>query len=97
MKENVIMLKGNEPPLTMEIDDKHYLPEYDQENPANSCLGGIKAHSRKGRIVVSNTLDERLKMTYLDHIMKIAEVIKIRDEKIVVKKSAPKEEKKEHH
>ena len=64
MKENVLMLKGNEPPLTLEIDTKHYLPEYNADTPGNSCSGGIKLHARKGRIVCSNTVDDRLGLCY---------------------------------
>lgn len=96
MKENVSMLKGNEPPLNMEIDKKNYLPEYDTENPANSCLGGVKLHARKGRIVCSNTLDERLLMTYLANISRIALVTKISHD---IKKATapPVEEHKGHH
>ena len=64
MKENVLMLKGVEPPLNVIIDPKKYLPEYNPNNPANSCSGGIKVHARKGRIVISNTLDDRLTLCY---------------------------------
>ena len=64
MKENVLALRGNEPPLNIEIDPKKYLPEYNPDNPGNSCSGGIKLHARKGRIVCSNTLDDRLNLRY---------------------------------
>ena len=80
MKENVQMLKGNEPPLTLTIDETRYLPEYDPENPANSCLGGVKLHARKWRIVCSNTLDERLEMAYQANISRIAFATKIKSD-----------------
>lgn len=81
MKENVLMLKGNEPPLSISIDETRYLPEYDSENPANSCLGGVKLHARKYRIVCSNTLDERLQMAYQANISSIALATKIHKDK----------------
>ena len=96
MKENVLMLKGNEPPLNIEIDDKHYLPEYDAENPGKSCLGGIKVHARKGRIVLSNTLDDRIRMAYLENISKISSVTQIK-QTITRAKARPVEEHKVHH
>lgn len=97
MKENVAMLKGKEPPLNLEIDEKHYLPEYDPENQGNSCLGGVKLYARKGRIVSSNTLDERLQMAYLANISRIAMVTKVKQEGISKPKPKPVEEHKGHH
>lgn len=76
MKKNVLMLQGREPPLTLEVDKKHYLPEYNPENPANSCLGGVKLSARKGRIICANTLDQRLQLCYQANISRIAESTK---------------------
>ncbi len=62
MKEEVKSLKGRDVPITIVIDELKFLPEFNEksDNPSDSCLGGILMHSRKGRIVCSNTLDERL-------------------------------------
>jgi len=42
------------------IDNNKFLPEYDETEGAESCMGGIVLHAKKGRIVCSNTIDERL-------------------------------------
>jgi V-type H+-transporting ATPase subunit E len=62
MKAEVKSLKGKDVPITIVVDDQKFLPEFNEksDNPADSCLGGVVMHARKGRIVCSNTLDERL-------------------------------------
>ena len=52
-----------------------FLPEFieSSENPLDSCMGGILLHARKGRIVCSNTLDERLQLVYHQAIPEIRE------------------------
>jgi vacuolar-type H+-ATPase subunit E/Vma4 len=64
MRDNVLALNGNEPPLEVTVDEKKGLPEYNVDTPGNSCTGGVKLHARKGRIVCSNTLDDRLSLCY---------------------------------
>ena len=75
MKEQVLALRGQEPPCNLEIDPKKYLPEYNPSNPMNSCSGGIKLHARKGRIVCSNTLDDRLQLVYQEAIPQIRKLL----------------------
>lgn len=48
----------------MTIDEEHFLHEYDENNPTQSCLGGFVIYARKNRIVCSQTLDDRLAMAY---------------------------------
>ena len=63
MAEEVKMLKGREPPITVNINEKAYLPEFNEDeinNKQASCIGGIKMSARRDRIVCSNTLDDRL-------------------------------------
>ena len=62
MKAEVKSLRGKTVPITIIVDEVKFLPEFNErsDNPADSCLGGIVMHARKGRIVCSNTLDERL-------------------------------------
>lgn len=64
MKREVKQFAKKEVPCAVLIDEARYLPEYDANNAKDSCIGGILLHCRKGRIVCSNTLDERLKLCY---------------------------------
>ncbi len=75
MKDNVKMLNGAEPPLNIQIDPKKYLPEYNPENPGSGCSGGVKLHARKGRIVISNTLDDRLDLCYQESTPRIRKLL----------------------
>jgi vacuolar-type H+-ATPase subunit E/Vma4 len=42
------------------VEKDRFLPEYNETEGAESCMGGIVLHAKKGRIVCSNTIDERL-------------------------------------
>ena len=64
MAREVSALGGKKPPCEVLIDDKKSLAEYDSREGVESCSGGIVLHCRKGRIVCSNTLDERLQLCY---------------------------------
>ena len=64
MKREVKAFSNREVPCNLLIDTQRYLPEYDAKEGADSCMGGIVMHCRKGRIVCSNTLDERLLLCY---------------------------------
>lgn len=64
MKREVKVFKDREVPCHVKIDDSKYLPEYDENDTSESCMGGILLHTRKGKIVCSNTLDERLHLCY---------------------------------
>ena len=60
MKSEVKLFKDRDVPLKMVLEQTKFLPEYDEAEGAQSCMGGIMMHARKGRIVCSNTIDERL-------------------------------------
>ncbi len=64
MKKEVKIFKDRDVPCKINLDEGKYLPEYDENEGAESCIGGIIMHCRKGRIVCSNTLDDRLQLVY---------------------------------
>lgn len=69
MLSQVESLKGRtELPCRVEIDEAKFLPEYNAQDPTNSCLGGFVMYARKNRIVCSQTLDDRLEMTFQQSI-----------------------------
>ena len=51
-------------PCAVTVDKNKFLPEFNQDDPTNSCLGGFVMYAKKNRIVCSQTLDDRLTMTY---------------------------------
>ena len=51
-------------PCTVTIDENNRLPEYNESDASNSCLGGFVMYCRKNRIVCSCTLDDRIDMVY---------------------------------
>ena len=77
MKDNVKILQGQEPPCEVIIDSTVYLPEYNPTDGAKggSCVGGVRLHARGGRIVCSNTLDERLGLCYQEAIPQIRKLL----------------------
>ena len=48
----------------IEIDKNSFLPEWNEEDPKNSCLGGFIMYAKKNRIVCSQTLDDRMALVY---------------------------------
>ena len=68
MQKEVLALKGKDIPLKLIIDEKNYLPEYSENEGQDSCMGGLVLTCRRGRIVCSNTLDERLSLCYQEAI-----------------------------
>ena len=65
MLSQVQALEGkSDIPCTVTVDDKNFLPEFNEQDPTNSCLGGFVMYARKNRIVCSQTLDDRLAMTF---------------------------------
>lgn len=65
MLAQVKALQGKEDiPCKVTIDEEHFLHEYDENNPTQSCLGGFVIFAKKNRIVCSQTLDDRLSMAY---------------------------------
>lgn len=71
MKKEVKHFKDREVPLNLILDDNKFLPEYNENQRENSCLGGLILHTRKGRIVCSNTLDDRLQLVYQEAIPEV--------------------------
>ena len=69
MLSQVRALEGKEDiPCVVTVDDKNFLPELNESDPTNSCLGGFVMYARKNRIVCSQTLDDRLSMTFQQSI-----------------------------
>ena len=68
MKKEVKFFHNKDVPIKILIDHAKYLPEYDENESVESCMGGVVLHCRKGRIVCSNTLDERLALCYQEAI-----------------------------
>ena len=64
LKKEVQLFKDKDVPLKMILDKDRFLPEFDDNEGAESCLGGVVLHAKKGRIVCSNTLDDRLGLVY---------------------------------
>ena len=54
MLSQVKALEGKDDiPCTVTIDQNKFLPEYNRDDPTNSCLGGFVMYARKNRIVCS--------------------------------------------
>ena len=69
MLSQVVALEGKDDiPCAVIIDSDKFLPEFNESDPTNSCLGGFVMYARKNRIVCSQTLDDRLKMTFQQSI-----------------------------
>lgn len=69
MLSQVKALEGKDDiPCEVTVDQTRFLPEYNENDPTNSCLGGFVMYARKNRIVCSQTLDDRLAMTFQQSI-----------------------------
>ena len=76
MLAQVKALEGKDDiPCVVTIDEKNFLPEYNPENPTQSCLGGFVIYAKKNRIVCSQTLDDRLAMTYQQAIPQMRAIL----------------------
>ena len=75
MKDEVKGFKNKEVPLNLILDTHRFLPEFNEssDSTTDSCMGGVLLHARKGRIVCSNTLDERLQLVYQEAVPEIRE------------------------
>ena len=69
MKKEVPRLRDVNIQLVVHVSDEKFLPEYSENG--ESCIGGIQLFSNKGRIVCSNTLDERLQLAYGESIPQV--------------------------
>lgn len=69
MLAQVAALEGKDDiPCVVTVDNERFLPEFTPSDPTNSCLGGFVMYARKNRIVCSQTLDDRLSMTFQQSI-----------------------------
>ena len=75
MQREVEAFKGKDIPCKVIIDEKKALPEYSDKEGVESCIGGIVLHCRRGRIVCSNTLDERLQLCYQEAVPDIGRML----------------------
>lgn len=57
MKKEVKYFANKEVPIEVHLDEGRFLPEFDEKEGPESCMGGVVMHTKKGRIVCSNTLD----------------------------------------
>ena len=61
----VVRFKGksaSDIPCNIIIDGKYL--ESIEDNEANGCLGGFKLYAKKGRIVCSQTIDDRIDLCF---------------------------------
>jgi vacuolar-type H+-ATPase subunit E/Vma4 len=75
MKKEVKIFKDRDVPCKVNLDEGKYLPEFDENEGAESCMGGIVLHTRKARIVCSNTLDDRLQLVYQESIPEVRKLL----------------------
>ena len=68
MQREVKFFQGKDVPCNVIFDNSAYLPTYNEQEGAESCMGGVLLHAKKGRIVCSNLLDERLSLCYQEAI-----------------------------
>ena len=71
LKKEVQYFQDKEVPINVIVDTLKFLPEFNKAEGTESCMGGILLHTKKGRIVCSNTLDERLQLVYQEAIPEI--------------------------
>jgi vacuolar-type H+-ATPase subunit E/Vma4 len=65
MLEQVKALQGKDDiPCDVIIDQNNFLPEWNEEDSKNSCLGGFVIYCKKNRIVCSQTLDDRMSLVF---------------------------------
>ena len=58
-------------PCRVSVDEENFLPEWNESDMKNSCLGGIVMYAKKNRIVCSQTLDDRMALVYAQAIPQI--------------------------
>jgi V-type H+-transporting ATPase subunit E len=75
IKKEVKAFENQEVVIKVTLDHGKHLPEYDETEGAESCLGGVVLHCRKGRIVCSNTLDDRLQLVYQESIPEVRRIL----------------------
>lgn len=75
MKREVKLFRDRDVPCKVVFDSSRYLPEYTETEGVDSCMGGVVLHARKGRIVCSNTIDERMSLCYQEGIPEIRRLL----------------------
>jgi len=75
LKKEVVFFADKEVPLKMVLDKDRFLPEFDDNEGVEWCMGGVVLHAKKGRIVCSNTLDDRLQLVYQEAIPEIRKTL----------------------
>ena len=75
LKKEVLLFRDRDVPLKLVVEKERFLPEYSETEGAESCMGGIVLHAKKGRIVCSNTIDERLQLVYHEAIPQIRSIL----------------------
>jgi V-type H+-transporting ATPase subunit E len=78
MKKYAAKYQNKEVKCKVIVDQGKYLKEFDPKNAENnleSCMGGVILHSQKGRIVCSNTLDERLQLVYAEALPDVRQML----------------------
>ena len=83
MLEQVVAFKDKtDIPCRVTIDEANFLPEWNESDQKNSCLGGFVMYAKKNRIVCSQTLDDRMALVYAQAIPQIrAQLFPSLDEK----------------
>ena len=65
MLSQVVAFKGKKDiPCKVTVDESNFLPEWNEADLKNSCLGGFVMYAKKNRIVCSQTLDDRMALVY---------------------------------
>ena len=64
----MLAFKDKDVPCEVIIDNSKYLPEFSDKQGAESCIGGAVFFAKRGRIVCSNTLEDRLKLVFSEAI-----------------------------
>ena len=64
LKEVKALTGKSDIPCRVEIDERNFLPEWNEQDPENSCLGGFVIYARENRIVCSQTLDDRMELVF---------------------------------
>lgn len=96
MLGQVKALAGKETiPCRVKIDKEHFLPEFNEGDMNNSCLGGFVMYCKKNRITCSQTIDDRIAMTYQQAIPEIRNELFPALRKPEREPAAPRRE--EHH
>jgi len=67
-------MSTNDIPCTIIIDKKVHLDGID-ENEMTGIIGGFKLYAKKGRIVCSQTIDDRIELTFQAAIPAIRHIL----------------------